>query len=223
MIEFALAEGGGRVDFETRAVVLAGYTGRDQEAVQRHVEELLAHGVPAPARVPTFYSVTRDVVVAADSIDVLGGETSGEAEMIFLRAGGELYVGVGSDHTDRALERETVTYAKQLCAKVVSPQVWRYADVSPHWDRLVLRAFSGNGRRLYQEGPVTEMLDPEEIMRRVERRTGASLDGVLVFSGTLPLAGELEYGDRFAVELADEETGRTLALEYAVNAIEPLD
>lgn len=223
MIEFVLADDGGRVDFEPRAVVLAGYTGRDQDAVQRHVEELLAHGVPAPAHVPTFYGVTRGAVVAADAIDVLGGATSGEAEMIFLRAGGELYVGVGSDHTDRKLERESVTYAKQLCPKVVSPQVWRYADLSPHWNRLVLRAFSGAGRRLYQEGPVTEMLDPEDILARVERRTGAGLDGVLVFSGTLPLAGELEYADRFAVELADEETGRTLAVDYAVNVVEPID
>lgn len=214
---------GDPIDFEIDSVVLAGYTGRDQELVRRHVEELAAHGVPGPERVPAFYAATPGMVVAADAIDVLGGETSGEVEYLLLRAGGELWVGLGSDHTDRGLERHSVTFAKQLAPKVVCPRLWRYADVADGWDRLVLRAWSGAERRLYQEGPVTEMLDPEDILARTERRTGRGLDGVLVFSGTLPLAGELEYSDRFAAELRDERDGRSLTLEYTINTVDPLD
>jgi hypothetical protein len=214
---------GAPIAFSPRAVVLAGYTGRDQAAVQRHIDELAEHGVPGPARIPAFYSVTPGLVTTAEAIDVLGDETSGEVEFLLLRSDGELYVGLGSDHTDRGLERASVTHAKQASAKVVSPQVWRHADVAGHWDQLVLRAFVGAERRLYQEGPVTAMLDPEDILERVEARTGRGLDGVLVFSGTLALTGELDCSDRFAAELCDGATGARLALEYSINVVQPLD
>jgi hypothetical protein len=211
------------VPFALREVVLAGYTGRDQAAVQRHIDELAEHGVPGPARIPAFYSVTPCLVTAADAIDVLGAETSGEVEFILLRSDGDLYVGLASDHTDRGLERTSVTHAKQASPKVVCPQLWRYADIADHWDQLVLRAYAGEERRLYQEGPVTAMLDPEDILERVQRRTGRGLDGVLVFSGTLALAGELDCSDRFAAELHDGATGAELTLAYTINVIEPLD
>jgi len=211
------------VPFEIGGVVLGGYTGRDQESVRRHIAELAAHGVPAPEQAPAFYSATPNVVVADAAIDVLGGETSGEAEFIMLRAGGELFVGVGSDHTDRALERESVRYAKQVCPKVVSREVWRYADVATHWERVTLRSFTGTERRLYQEGPAAEMLDPEDILARTQQRTGRGLDDVLVFSGTLPLVGELSFGERFEVELVDETNGERLSVQYHINVIDPLD
>jgi hypothetical protein len=220
---FADAETGAPVEFAPTDVVLAGYTGRDQAAVRQHIDELAAHGVPVPVRVPAFYRVTPGLVVAAEAIDVLGSETSGEVEFLLLRSGGELWVGLGSDHTDRGLERDSVTHAKQACPKVVARGLWRYADVAAHWDRLVLRSFSGPERRLYQEGPVTAMLDPEDILARVAERTGRGPDGMLVFSGTLPLAGELSHDARFAAELSDEETGRRLSLDYAVNTFDPLD
>jgi hypothetical protein len=173
--------------------------------------------------VPAYYRATPSLVLAADRIDVLGSGSSGEVEFILLRSGGELWVGLGSDHTDRELERHSVTYAKQLCPKVVCPELWRFSDVRPHWDQLTLRAFAGDERVLYQEGPVTDMLDPEDILARVEQRTGRGLDDVLVFSGTLPLVSELRLSARFAAELADAATGDSLHLDYQVNVLETLD
>jgi hypothetical protein len=220
---FSDAATGAPVPFDVAGVVLAGYTGRDQELVRRHVAELAEHGVPGPERIPAFYSVTPGLVSPARSIDVLGPDTSGEVELILLHSGGELYVGLASDHTDRALERQSVRFAKQLCPKVVCPELWRHADVADHWDRLVLHSFSGAERELYQDGPVTSLLDPEDILDRARARTGRGLDGVLVFSGTVPLVGELQCADRFAAELLDAATGRSLSLEYTVNVVDPLD
>jgi hypothetical protein len=220
---FVDAETGEAVEFDAADVVLAGYTGRDQAAVRQHIDELADHGVPVPERVPAFYRITPGLVVAADSIDVLGSETSGEVEFLLLRSAGELWVGLGSDHTDRALERDSVTHAKQMCPKVVASGLWRYADVAEHWDRLVLRSFAGPERRLYQEGAVTAMLDPEDMLARVAERTGRDPAGQLVFSGTLPLAGELSYDQRFAAELCDERNGRRLSLDYTINSFDPLD
>lgn len=228
MIQFVEAGSGRQVPFAIHDVVLAGYTGRDQAAVRRHVEELAAHGVAAPKRVPAFYRVTPERVVAADRIAVLGRETSGEGEFIVFRADGETWIGVGSDHTDRAVERESVTTSKQLCDKVVAREVWRLADLRDHWDRVMLRSFAGTEGQgydpgPYQEGPAASLLDPDEILDLVATRTGRGLDGVLVFSGTLPLAGELVYAPRFRVELRDELRGASLEVAYAVDVHDPLD
>jgi hypothetical protein len=214
--------GGTPVGFEAADVILAGYTGRDQESVRRHVEELAAHGVPGPERVPAFYRATPALVGATDRIEVLGNRTSGEVEFLLFEAGDSLFVGLGSDHTDREHERVSVSHAKQLCPKVVAAGVWRYEDV--HWEKLVLRSFSGPDRRLYQEGPVEAMLDPLDLLERVRVRIGrADLAGVLVFSGTLPLLGELRCEERFSAELVDEHSGRRLSLDYAVDARPLLD
>ena len=84
---------------------------------------------------------------------------------LFIRNGA--YVGLGSDHTDRKAEAVGVSLSKQMCAKPVSRDLWRWEDVAPHWDALVLRSYvSVNGkRRLYQEGPVTAMRPLPELFK----------------------------------------------------------
>ncbi len=223
MIRFTEAASGAGIALEPRDVVLAGYTGRDQEAVRRHVAELAEHGVPAPEQVPAFFRVTPELVAVTDRIAVLGLETSGEGEFILFTADGTLFVGVGSDHTDRAVEREDVAKSKQLCRKVVGGRVWRLDDIGPHWDHVILRSYADGADNPYQEGPVASLLEPEEILRRVEERTGRTLDDVLVFSGTIPLAGELTYASRFRVELVDELHAMRLEAEYAVEVSDLLD
>jgi len=223
VIRFTEALSGSAVELDLRDVVLAGYTGRDQEAVQRHVEELAEHGVPAPRRVPAFYRVTPDLVAVTDRISVLGGETSGEGEFILFGVDGAQFVGVASDHTDRAVERDDVAKSKQLCRKVVGGRVWRLADIGPHWSHVMLRSYADGATRPYQEGPVASLLDPKEILRRVEARIGRDLEGVLVFSGTIPLAGELTYASRFRVELVDELHAMRLETEYTVEVTDLLD
>ena len=210
-------------EVEVHDVVLAGYTGRDQAAVQRHVAELAAHGVQAPARVPAYFRVSPDRVVASDRIIVLGHETSGEAEFVLMFDGGDLLVGVASDHTDRALERLDVAKSKQLCHKVVGQQVWRYEDIRSHWDHIVLRAYADRQTKPYQEDLVTSLMDPEDILAGVQARTEGSLEGMLVFSGTLALVADIEYASHFAVELIDERHGHALRCAYQIKSIEPLD
>jgi len=225
VISFHDAASGRAVPFDITDVVLAGYTGRDQEAVKKHVEELAAHGVPAPERVPAYYRTTLDRVTTSDRISVLGDQTSGEAEFVLFESEGQLWVGVGSDHTDRALERDTVRMSKQVCPKVVSSEVWRYSDISNHWDHIVLSSFVGDERpdRVYQQGGVTSLMDPTDIMQGVMARTNSRSDGMLVFSGTLPLVGELAFTKTFAAELSDEEHGLHIRIGYSVDVVEPLD
>lgn len=211
-------------DIEVRTGLLAGYTGRDRDSVLTHVRELAHHGVPVPARVPTVYAVPASRLIIGSQISVNGRRTSGEAEFVLYRNGSELLVGVGSDHTDRELEANSVVKAKQCCDKPLGPVLWRYEDLCDHWDELLLRSFVlGDGlREKYQEGSVASMMQPHAVLDEVERRT--PIDDALVFSGTLPLiGGELHVGGGFRAELVDPVLNRVLACEYAVDVLPELD
>ncbi len=48
--------------FEAERLVIAGWAGRDETAVRRHIEELAELGVPPPSRTPLFYSTPRPPV-----------------------------------------------------------------------------------------------------------------------------------------------------------------
>ena len=71
----------------------------------------------------------------ADGIEVTGDNTSGEAEFIIARIDGENWVGIGSDHTDRELEKQGITIAKQICDKPMGGDFWRYSEVAD-WGTL---------------------------------------------------------------------------------------
>ena len=153
-------------------LVVAGWTGRDRAAVELHIKELGALGVKPPATTPIFYRASAARLTIADSIEVLGEASSGEGEFVLLQQDGRLWVGAGSDHTDREVEKYGVSVSKQMCDKPIAPEFWPMVEVAPHWDKLMLRAYiSENGKRvLYQEGPVTAMLDPLDLIEKIRRQ-----------------------------------------------------
>src|SRR5512135_3744348 len=75
----------------------AAWAGRDSAAVEAHIRELEALGVPRPSRTPLFYRVASSLLTTSDSIQVLGDDTSGEVEFVIVRSGDGLWVGLGSD------------------------------------------------------------------------------------------------------------------------------
>ena len=162
MLHFTVEPDGRPLALEPRRLLIAGYTGRDQAAVARHIDELRAHGIPAPAATPAAYALTPDRLTMAATIAVAGTDTSGEAEFVLVLAGGELHIGVGSDHTDRDLERVSVRRSKQVCPKPLSDRLWRWADVRDRWDACELRSWSGG--MPYQEGSVTAVLAPAAVL-----------------------------------------------------------
>jgi Protein of unknown function (DUF2848) len=204
-----------------RHLLIAGYTGRDQAAVARHIDELREHGIPAPPRTPAVYALTPDRLTTATDIAVVGPDTSGEAEFVLVLVGGDLYVGVGSDHTDRDLERSSVRRSKQVCPKPLSSQLWRWTDVREHWDDCLLRSWSGG--TLYQEGSVATLLAPDVVLAAVRERAGDVEDSV-IFCGTLPLlGGALRADTEFVAALSDPRRGGELRCAYAINVVDDLD
>jgi hypothetical protein len=205
-------------------LIIAGWTGRDAAATERHIAELAALGVARPRTIPCFYRVGASLLTGDPVIDVTGHDSSGEAEFVLVAAPDGLYVGVGSDHTDRKAEAWGVTLAKQMCPKPVGRELWRLADVEEHWDRLMLRSWlTRDGRReLYQEGPVAGMLAPHDLLRRY---TGdATLPaGSVMFCGTLAARGGVRGGVRFEIELEDPVRARHLNHSYEVRELELAD
>lgn len=211
------------VRIEPDRTINAGYSGRDQEAVQDHVDELVAEGIPEPERVPGTYQVAPyTLLVAPDEVQVAGPNTSGEAEFGLVVTGEATYVVAASDHTDRALETEGIQKSKQIAPNVVSRRAWRLDDVRDHWDEISLRAWNtiDGERQLYQETTLAEILPPERLVEEVTDRYGGPIAGTVVLSGTVAtVSGEITPGSRFEVELADPELDRSLDVAYDVRTI----
>ncbi len=202
-------------------LVIAGWTGRDAAALEKHIHDLEEIGVPRPKNTPVFYRVSASLLTTAEEIQVVGPDTSGEVEFVLFGLPCGLWVGVGSDHTDRKAEPAGVALSKQLCAKPVSAALWRYEDVAPHWDRLVLRSYAHrqDGRRLYQEGAVSAMRQPEELMKLYNGGRMGMAVGYAMFCGTLGAKGAIEAAAEFEIELEDPARGCKLAHRYRVTQL----
>jgi hypothetical protein len=222
-IEFLVDGEPQRVDI--RSLVIAGWTGRDKAAVEHHIAELAAIGVKRPRTVPCFYRLGANLLTTAPELDVVGGDSSGEVEFVLVSAPDAMYVGIGSDHTDRKVETYGVTASKQMCPKPVGRELWRLADLEGHWDRLVLRSHvtRGGKRRLYQEGPVVRMLSPRDLLARLPDSPGRLPEGAAMFCGTLVVQGEIGGGERFEMELHDPVRKRSLKHEYAARSLAVAD
>ena len=199
--------------------VIAGWTGRDAIAVEKHIKELEALGVKRPATTPIFYRVAAARLTTDDTIEAVGESSGGEVEFVLLQDAGRLWVGAGSDHTDREVEKYGVTVSKQLCDKPIASVFWSYEEVAPHWDELILRAhvIEGGKSMLYQEGAVTAMMHPQALL---EKHSSTSLrDGTLLFGGTLAAHGGVRPTSEFSFELEDPVLGRKIAHRYRVRIL----
>jgi hypothetical protein len=197
--------------------VIAGWTGRDPVARDKHIAELEAIGIARPATTPIYYRVAARRLTTEDSIEVSGGDSSGEVEFVLIGWQGRIFVGAGSDHTDRKVEAYGVTVSKQMCDKVVAPVLWELEDVLPHWDRMILRshAWIGGARVLYQEGTLDAMLPVEELIRR--GFNGKKFpDGCAMFGGTFAAKGGIRPASRFEFELEDPVLKRSIKHAYDV-------
>jgi hypothetical protein len=156
--------------------IVAGWTGRDAAAVEKHIRELEALGVKRPATTPIFYRVSAVRLTTATEIEAVGTHSGGEVEFVLLQHDGRMWVGTGSDHTDRQVETYGVTVSKQMCDKPVAPVFWAFDEIAPHWDQLKLRAhvIENGERKIYQEGPVTAMLAPLDLIGRCPLAAGTA-------------------------------------------------
>ena len=205
---------------EVNELVIAGWTGRDEPALKKHIRELEEIGVKPPKTTPVCYRVSAGLLTFSDEIEVLGSDTSGEVEFVLLSRADGLWVTVGSDHTDRKAETLGVALSKQLCVKPIAADDWRYDEVKPHWERLVLRSwiFENGARVLYQEGAVNAMRSPEDLLGRYPLKPGNAM-----FCGTLAARGGIRASQKFEMELEDPVLSRRLCHVYSIRCLQVVD
>lgn len=202
-------------------LTIAGWTGRDQAAQQAHIEELQALGIEPPQSTPVYYHVGKELLTQDGSIDVVGGNSSGEAEVFLLALDDGIYLGVGSDHTDRELEAMDITLSKQNCPKPVSRELWRLSDVVEHWDEITLRSYIviNSERTLYQQASIAALLEPREIVEKAALDFDNLNTGHAIFCGTVSVIGGIRYGEEYQVELVDPVKQRKLSHAYRVRDV----
>lgn len=222
ILPFTLKKGPHRptVLLEVRKMFNAGYVGRNQEEVRRHIHELAKRGVPGPSSTPTLYPIVLRALTQSSRIEVYGEETSGEAEFVLLVENPDrVYVAVGSDHTARDLEVFDIAMSKTICPNVISAEAWPLEDALPGWDEIELRSWvTKDGKRtLYQETTLRSILPPADVLDLARAKAKESLDHVVIYSGTIPLLkGEFVFGERFEVELDHPRLEDRLLLGYDV-------
>ncbi len=206
-------ESGQTLELNIQHVYVAGWTGRNKEAVEHHIQELAVIGIAPPSTVPLYYRVSNGLLTQSQQVEVLGEGTSGEVEPLLLQQDGQVWIGLASDHTDRELEAHSVAASKQACAKPVSPELWTYASVEDHLDALTLRCtIKENGEWVvYQEGTLANIAPLATLMSASGFANNAAM-----LCGTLAAIGGVRPAQEYKMELTDPVLNRTIQLKYTV-------
>lgn len=204
------------INFLPTSIIVAGWTGRDQAAVEHHIDELKALGISPPSRVPLFYRVSSSLLTTEGEIQVVGGGSSGEVEPLLLKCRDELWISVASDHTDRDLEVFSVAASKQACAKPCARQLWRFADVSDHLDELVLSCQIKEDEQwvMYQQGTLAHIRPLAELISRYPL-----VDDSAMLCGTLGAIGGVRPACDYRMSLHDPVTRRSIEMAYHVRVL----
>jgi hypothetical protein len=214
----------GHVAITVARAVVAGWTARDRAAVDHHIAELAEIGVPPPSTVPLYYRVAAALLTQDEAIEVVGETSSGEVEPVVIAdATGRLWLTVGSDHTDRALETTSVALSKQVCAKPIGRAAWPLDAVAERLDGLALASFvqesEGGDWVAYQRGTLAAMRPLADLIAGCPLSENGRLPpGTAMLCGTLPvLSGGVRPARAMRLEIADGE--RRLTHGYATHAL----
>jgi uncharacterized protein DUF2848 len=202
--------------FIVRHLYLGGWAGRGPHHLQRHIDELVSLGIPPPSEVPILMPMPRHLVTTSTWIEVRDNAGSGEVEYVLLFDGKRLLVTVGSDHTDREMERVDIAKSKQLYPNVIASEAWLYDDVRDHWDTLELTCWVETGGQvdLYQQSRLSELLSAESWLDILSTRN-LSAPGTVLFCGTpSTINGAVVYGAGYRFRLTDPVLDRTLEGSY---------
>jgi Protein of unknown function (DUF2848) len=201
-------------------LIVAGWTGRDKAAVEKHIVELEALGVARPTSVPVYYQIAAARLTQNQQIECSGEQSSGEVEFALIKHDNKLWVGLASDHTDRHVETYNVTVSKQMCEKPIAKTLWAYEEIAPHWDQIIMRSFiqEKGARVLYQEGSVMNMLDPLELIAGFAPLESLP-NGFVMLCGTFAAKGGIRPSADFEFEMEDPVLKRTMRHNYHIKTL----
>ena len=203
--------------FDVARMYNLGSATRKAETAVAHQEEVAKEGIRIALDIPAprIYPIATHALTTGTEAEAQSSHSSGEVEIVLLLAD-QLYVGVGSDHTDRALEKTSIPWSKQVTPNVLAPVMWPFEAMRARWDDCVMRSWV-DGRK-YQDVPVAAFLHPDDVLRIFrERVPGAPRRDVLIFCGTIvSLDKALGFGKRWEIEMEDAGAGRRIRHGYDV-------
>lgn len=218
--------GRGPVAIAIDSAIIAGWTGRNADAVAHHIAELQEIGVPPPSTVPLYYRVAASLLTSRSVIETVGPDSSGECEPLLVDDGERLYLGLGSDHTDRVLEAHSVALSKQICAKPVAAALWPFDEVAGHLDDIRLRSFVRDAEDAewvaYQDGTLAAIRPLAELVAGAPLARGDArlAPGTAMMCGTFTvLSGGVRPARHFRMEMEDGRLGRRIAHSYEMKTL----
>jgi len=160
---------------------------------------------------PLYYRASNLLVTQDNLVEVVGEGSSGEVEPLIIKSGGKLFLGIGSDHTDRELEVQSVAFSKQICPKPVSNQLWDFEEVKDHIDQLEMQSWldEGMGWTLYQTGTLAAIRPLIELIEKADLKENSAM-----LCGTFAAIGGVRKTPKFKMSLVDPILGRTLEAQY---------
>jgi hypothetical protein len=162
-------------------------------------------------------------VLTDNYIGVQRPKTSGEVEIVtIVDENDEVFVSVGSDHTDRSLETIDIPWSKQVAPNVVAPQMWRWNDVKDHWDDIHMESWViDQGETVkYQEAMVNEFWTPAEMVQGLRESVTRVAGANILFSGTVVSIGEkLRFAESWTIKMTDPVLNRVIEHTYTVDVL----
>lgn len=202
-------------EFAVERMYNMGSATRDADVAVHHQKEVADAGVKIAFDIPAprIYPITPQALTTETTVEVHGARTSGEVEIVLVVAEDEVLVGVGSDHTDRDLERVSIVYSKQTCPNILAPTLWRLSEIADHWDQCILESWVDG--KLYQRTPTGTFLSPEDLLRVLGERANPPRADYVLFAGTIvALDGKLDYGQEWSFRLYDPVLDREIRHTY---------
>lgn len=208
------------VDVDILTCIVAGWAGRDLASIEHHIEELAELGIPRPSAVPLYYRIAANQLLQSEAVQVIGENSSGEAEVFVFSYQGKTLVSLASDHTDRKLEAYSVALSKQVCVKPVANKAWLYSEVADHWDELRLRSWivEDGEKVLYQDGALASLRNPAGLVQdhfgqsTIPEQTGMTC-------GTVGAIGGIRPSVQFEMELFDPKLNRSIKHAYSLDIL----
>ena len=206
-------ERGAAVELEPDAFTIAGYTGRDRAMVQKHIDELEREGIAPPAEVPMWYEMPPDILTTADTIMVTSAQSCGEVEPLLVGVNGRIYLGIGSDHTARDVEREDIATSKRVCPKPVGRTLFRIGTLDAAFDACKLESWIDG--EPYQAGTFAQIAPLQTLLEGFRKRSPAP--AFVLSCGTVPLLTHgFRFGKTFSAKISGGPLAAPLTLDYTI-------
>ncbi len=206
------------IEITVSELILFEWTGRDIEVIKKQTDELAQYNIK-PKSIPEMYVVQPYLITTSNYVRKVSELHTGWVEYVILAKNeDEVFVSVGSDHSDLEVERCSVIAGKHLYPKVVARRAWPLEDVIDHWDELIIRSqvLEGTMKVPYQEAKLRLLLRPERIIEEV-REVLQELRNTIIFSGTIPTLGGIKVSEYFELTIHDPLLNRSITHYYWID------